>query len=296
MLAFDPDTGKMKWGFQYTPNDPWDYDGMATPILIDTKIDGQDRKLAVVSNRNGFFYAIDRTNGQFVYAFPLVEGINWTSGLDPKTGRPKVNEAMKPKVGGGTVKTIIPALEGGTNWFPPAYDPDLGLFFVAVNQWALDLTAWEKSKLLYKPGDFYQGADYQMYRMGETIGRIKAIDVTNKKVVWEVKSPLPLFSGMLATKGGVLFTGDLRVASWPMMPRVARNSGSSRRGQASMPHRSPMNWTASNMLPFSLDSGVTRPSIIQRRRAGCFGCSPSRVKSTKATCTIPRSSRRCCGR
>ena len=109
MLAFDPDTGKMKWGFQYTPNDPWDYDGMATPILVDTKIDGQDRKLAVVSNRNGFFYAIDRTNGQFVYAFPLVEGINWTSGLDPKTGRPTVNEAMKPKVGGETVKTIIPA-------------------------------------------------------------------------------------------------------------------------------------------------------------------------------------------
>ena len=109
MLAFDPDTGKMKWGFQYTPNDPWDYDGMATPILVDTKIDGQDRKLAVVSNRNGFFYAIDRTNGQFVYAFPLVEGINWTSGLDPKTGRPTVNEALKPKVGGETVKTIIPA-------------------------------------------------------------------------------------------------------------------------------------------------------------------------------------------
>ena len=210
MLAFDPDTGKMKWGFQYTPNDPWDYDGMATPILVDTKIDGQDRKLAVVSNRNGFFYAIDRTNGQFVYAFPLVEGINWTSGLDPKTGRPTVNEAMKPKVGGGTVKTIIPALEGGTNWFPPAYDPDLGLFFVAVNQWGMGLTAWEKSKLLYKPGDFYQGADYTVYQMGETIGRIKAIDVANKKVVWEVESSLPLFSGMLVTKGGVLFTGDLR--------------------------------------------------------------------------------------
>jgi alcohol dehydrogenase (cytochrome c) len=210
MLAFDPDTGKIKWGFQYTPNDPWDYDGMATPILIDTKIDSQDRKLAVVSNRNGFFYAIDRTNGQFVYAFPLVEGINWTSGLDPKTGRPTVNEAMKPKVGGETVKAIVPALEGGTNWFPPAYDPELGLFFVAVNQWSWNLTAWEKSKLLYKPGDFYQGADYTVNQMGETIGRIKAIDVTNKKVAWEVKSPLPLFAGMLVTKGGVLFTGDLR--------------------------------------------------------------------------------------
>ena len=210
MLSLDPDTGKIKWGYQYVPNDPWDYDGMATPILVDTKIDGQDRKVAVVSNRNGYFYAIDRTNGQFVYAVPLVEGINWTSGLDPKTGKPTINAAMKPKIGGGMVKTIVPGLEGGTNWFPPAYDPDLGLFFTGVNQWGMGLTAWDKSKLTYKPGDFYQGADYQMYRMGETIGHIKAIDVANKKVVWEVKSPLPLFSGMLVTKGGVLFTGDQR--------------------------------------------------------------------------------------
>src|SRR5262245_58342995 len=167
MPAFDPDTGKMKWGFQYTPNDPWDYDGMATPILVDAKIDGRDRKLAVVSNRNGCFYAIDRRNGQFVYAFPLVEGLNWPPGIDPKTGKPmNVNDALKPKVGGPQVKTIIPALEGGTNWFPPAYDPELGLFFTSVNQWGMGLTAWEKTKLAYKPGDFYQGADYQVYRMG----------------------------------------------------------------------------------------------------------------------------------
>ena len=210
MLALDPETGKIKWGYQYTPNDPWDYDGMATPILVDATVDGQPRKLGVVSNRNGFFYAIDRTDGKFVYAFPLVEGINWTSGLDPKTGRPTINEALKPKIGQPMVQPIVPGLEGGTNWFPPAYDPDLGLFFVGVNQWGMGLQAWEKSKLTYKPGDFYQGADFQMYRMGDTIGRIKAIDVANKKVAWEVESPLPLFSGMLVTKGGVLFTGDQR--------------------------------------------------------------------------------------
>jgi len=179
MLALDPETGKIKWGYQYTPNDPWDYDGMATPILVDATIDGQPRKLGVVSNRNGFFYAIDRTNGKFVYAFPLVEGINWTSGLDPKTGRPTINEALKPKIGQPMVQPIIPGLEGGTNWFPPAYDPDLGLFFVAVNQWGMGLQAWEKSKLTYKPGDFYQGSDFQMYRMGDTIGRFKAFVVAN---------------------------------------------------------------------------------------------------------------------
>ena len=123
MLALDPNTGKIKWGYQYTPNDGWDYDGMATPILIDTTIDGKPTKAAVVSNRNGFFYAIDRTDGQFLYAIPLVEDINWTTGLDPKTGKPTINEAMKPLANGKTVEKIIPGLEGGTNWFPPAYDP-----------------------------------------------------------------------------------------------------------------------------------------------------------------------------
>jgi alcohol dehydrogenase (cytochrome c) len=210
MLALDPDTGKIKWGYQYTPNDAWDYDGMSTPILVDSKLGDKDRKLAVVSNRNGFFYAIDRNDGQFVYAFPLVDGINWTTGLDPKTGRPTINEEKKPKSGGGTVKPIVPGLEGGTNWFPPAYDPDTGLLYVAVNQWGMGLTAWEKGKLVYKPGDLFMGVDYQMYRMGDTIGRIKAIDIAKQGVVWEIQSPLPLFSGMLVTKGGVLFTGDQR--------------------------------------------------------------------------------------
>jgi alcohol dehydrogenase (cytochrome c) len=210
MLSLDPDTGKIKWGYQYTPNDAWDYDGMATPILVDTTIDGKPAKVAVVSNRNGYFYAIDRTNGKFLYAMPLVEGINWTTGLDPKTGKPTINDAMKPKSNGKIVQPIVPGLEGGTNWFPPAYHPDLGLLFVAVNQWGMGLTSWEKGKLQYKPGDQYMGVDYQMYRMGDTIGHLKAIDVANKKVVWDAPSPLPLFAGLLVTKGGVLFTGDQR--------------------------------------------------------------------------------------
>jgi len=210
MLALDPDSGKMKWGFQYTPNDGWDYDGMSTPILIDTTIDGKPRKAAVVSNRNGYFYAIDRSNGECIYTFPMVEGINWAKGLDPKTCKPIVNEEMKPKTGGAAVEPIIPGLEGGTNWFPPAYDPESGLFFVSVNQWGMGLTAWEKGRLQYKPGDMYMGVDYQMYRMGETIGHLRAVDVANKKIAWDVPSALPLFAGITVTKGGLVFTGDQR--------------------------------------------------------------------------------------
>jgi alcohol dehydrogenase (cytochrome c) len=145
MLALDPNTGKIKWGYQYTPNDDWDYDGMATPILVDTTIEGKPVKAAVVSNRNGYFYAIDRSNGQSLYAIPLIENINWTTGLDPKTGKPTINEAMKPVANGKTVEKIIPGLEGGTNWFPPAYDPSTGVLFVATNQWGMGLTSWEKA-------------------------------------------------------------------------------------------------------------------------------------------------------
>ena len=171
---------------------------------------GSPRRRPSSPTGTDIFYAIDRTDGHFLYAIPLVESINWTTGLDPKTGKPTINEAMKPLANGKTVEKIIPGLEGGTNWFPPAYDPSTGVLFVAINQWGMGLTSWEKGKLQYKPGDVYQGVDYQMYRMGDTIGHVKAIDVANKKVLWDAPSPLPLFSGMLATKGGVLFTGDQR--------------------------------------------------------------------------------------
>jgi len=259
---------------------------MSTPILIDTKIDGKDRKVAAVSNRNGFFYVIDRTNGKFIYAIPLVKGINWTTGLDPETGKPTINEAMKPKIGGGMVKIIVPGLEGGTNWFPPAYDNDLGLFFVAVNQWGMGLTAWDKKKLVYKPGDFFQGADYQMYRMGDTIGRIKAIDIANKKLAWEVESPLPLFSGMLVTKGGVLFTGDLRGRFLAYDAKTGKELWKFQTGSTSTPRRSPMSSMASNMSPFYRASAATRAFITRRPRAACCGCLPSTARSMRAISTI----------
>ena len=209
MLALDPSTGKIKWGYQYTPNDGWDYDGMATPILIDTTIDGKPTKAAVVANRNGFFYAIDRSDGRFLYAMPLVEGINWTTGLDPKTGKPTINEAMKPLATGKTVEKIIPGLEGGTNWFPPAYDPSSGVLFVAVNQWGMGLTSWEKGNCNISPATNIKASTIRCTGW-ETRGDLKAIEVANKKVLWDVPSPLPLFSGILATKGCVVFTGDQR--------------------------------------------------------------------------------------
>jgi alcohol dehydrogenase (cytochrome c) len=159
VLALSPNDGKIKWGYQYTPNDPYDFDEISEHPIINAKVGGQDRKLVVHAARNGFYYALDRTNGSFVVGKQYVDQLNWTTGLDPKTGRPAINEAMKPKNGGPTVEPIVPGLEGGTNWFPPAYNPDLGLAFVPTNQWSMGLTAWKKDKLVYKPGDLYEGVD-----------------------------------------------------------------------------------------------------------------------------------------
>lgn len=210
ILSIDPDTGKINWGFQYTPNDAWDYDGNNAPVLVDLKMDGKVVRALVQSNRNGFLYVLDRTNGRFLDAVPTIEGINWTKGLDPKTGRPSVNEAMRPASGGRTVEPIVPGLEGGTNWFPMAYNPDLGYVFFATNQWAMGMTAKKREEVVYKAGETYMGVDYQMYRTGAHIGMVKAFDVARRRFVWEARNALPLFSGMLATKSGLVFTGDLQ--------------------------------------------------------------------------------------
>ncbi len=208
LIAVNPDTGGIQWGFQYTPNDGWDYDGNNAPILADIIFKGKPVKAALQSNRNGFFYVLDRTNGKFLYATPTVEGINWTSGLDPVTGRPKVNEAMRPLADGKTVVPIVPGLEGGTNWFPMAYNPETKVAFVPTNTWAMSLTGHKPEDIQYEPGKVFMGMDYKMHTLGGSIGRLRAFDVQKRKWLWEIPSPLPVFAGVLATKSGLVFTGD----------------------------------------------------------------------------------------
>lgn len=208
LIALDPDTGKIQWGYQYTPNDGWDYDGNNAPILANLTIGGKPVKAALQTNRNGFFYVLDRTSGKFIYAVPTVDGINWTTGLDPVTGRPTVNEKMRPLADGKPVLPIVPGLEGGTNWFPMAYNPDMGVAFVPTNRWAMALTGYKPEDIKYEAGKVFMGMDYKMHTLGGPIGRLRAFDVAKKKWLWEIASPLPLFAGVLATRSGLVFTGD----------------------------------------------------------------------------------------
>lgn len=208
LLAINPDNGSIQWAYQYTPNDGWDYDGNNAPILADVTVNGKKIKAALQSNRNGFFYVLDRVTGKFVYAEPTIDGINWTNGLDPVTGVPNVNEAMRPLADGKTVVPIVPGLEGGTNWFPMAYNPDMGVAFVPTNRWAMAMTGYLPEDVVYEAGKVYMGMDFKMHRMDGAIGHLKAFDVQKRKWLWQIESPLPLFAGVLATRSELVFSGD----------------------------------------------------------------------------------------
>lgn len=211
-IAIDADKGGIRWGFQYTPWDCWDYDSVSTPVLVDTVLQGKPTKALLHFDKNGFFYVLDRTNGKFIYAEPIVPGINWAKGIDPVTGRPNVNPDFIAQSGGPEVAPIIPSLEGAIDWQPLAYDPKLDYTFFMSNNWAMGYKFWPEDK--FSPptkGEWYLGADYQQYLIpGKETGNFVAFDLKSRKVVWRVTSPAPFWAGSVATSGGLVFTGDMR--------------------------------------------------------------------------------------
>lgn len=125
VLAINPDTGALKWYFQFTPHDLYDYDANETPVLVDVEEGGATRHLLVQANRNGFLYVLDRTNGKFISAAPFVEKLNWAKGVDA-SGRPQLSGRIPTSQG----TYICPGINGATNWFAPSYNPDTGFFYV----------------------------------------------------------------------------------------------------------------------------------------------------------------------
>lgn len=206
-LAIDPDTGEIKWAFQTTPHDGWDYDGVNELVSFDK--DGQ--KLAGTADRNGFFYVLDRTNGKFVNGFPFVSKISWAKGLD-KDGRPiyiKENYPGDPKKAKdgkkGSGVFVVPSFLGGKNQQPVAYSQQTGLFYIPSNEWGMDL--WNEP-VSYKKGAAYLGAGFTIKPIfKDHIGSLKAVDPMSGKTVWEYKNKAPLWGGVLATAGGLVFTG-----------------------------------------------------------------------------------------
>jgi alcohol dehydrogenase (cytochrome c) len=211
-IAIDADSGAIEWGYQYTPWDCWDYDAVSTPVLADVELgEGRVTKALFHHDKNGFFYALDRTNGEFIYGEPIVPGINWTFGLDPATGRPNVNPDMLAASGGPEVGPVIPSLEGAIDWQPLAYNPDLHTLYFMSNQWAMGFKFWTEDQ--FQPptnGEWYLGADYQQYLMSDNPGNFVAFDVVDHEIVWRAVSPAPFWAGAVATSTGLVFTGDMR--------------------------------------------------------------------------------------
>ena len=213
-IALDADTGKLKWHFQFTPGDPYDYDAVQIPVLVDTNWDGRPRKLMMWANRNGFFYVLDRTNGEFLLGRPYVK-VNWASGLDAK-GRP----IQTPQPSG---TATYPGVTGGTNWYSPSYSPRTGLFYVA---------AWEEFGAIfipepseYKEGQrFGGGASVSIVEGGEqpglsrrspvnnytdktAHGAIVAIDPMTGSRKWTFGMYDVTMSGVLSTASDLVFAG-----------------------------------------------------------------------------------------
>ena len=211
-IALKADSGEIEWGFQYTPWDCWDYDAVATPVLVDLEMEGRGFvKTLLHYDKNGFFYALDRTDGKFLYGEPIVPGITWAFGLDPETGRPDVNPDMVAQSGGPEVGPIIPSLEGAIDWQPLSYNPELKLLYFMSNHWAMGYKFWEEGTFAPPTnGEWYLGADYQQYLTSENPGNFVAFDIEKREIVWRQTSPAPFWAGSVATSSGLVFTGDMR--------------------------------------------------------------------------------------
>jgi len=207
-VALDVDTGQIKWSYQSTPHDGWDYDGVNEFVTFD--MDG--KRFGGKADRNGFFYVVDAKNGKLQNAFPFVKKITWASGIDLKTGRPIYNPEGRPGdptkgEDGKKGKTVFaaPGFLGAKNQMPMAYNPQTKLFYVPSNEWGMDI--WNEP-ISYKKGAAYLGAGFTIKpNFDDYIGAMRAIDPKTGKIVWEVKNNAPLWGGVMTTAGGLVFYG-----------------------------------------------------------------------------------------
>jgi len=202
VLAIDPDTGKLKWHFQFTPHDLYDYDATESPVLVDANYKGQPRKLLVQANRNGFLYVLDRTNGAFLSAIQFADKVTWASGIDAK-GRP----ILTGKIPSAEGTEVCPSFAGATNWYSPSYNPEQNrLYFLALQ---------DCGTFFLKPEAFAEGRTYyatgvRHSRAVKSGKKLLAYDLATNKIVWEYQlvGERDSSAGTLSTASGLVFFGD----------------------------------------------------------------------------------------
>jgi alcohol dehydrogenase (cytochrome c) len=217
VVALDADTGKLKWYYQFMPHDEFDWDSVQVPVLVDIPWQGKPAKLMLWANRNGFFYAIDRTTGKFLLGKPFVKQ-NWNIGFDPK-GRPIVSPSLSPKPLGAPY--VQPGTEGATNWYSPSFSPHTGLFY--VSKWDNYSNYSPKSD----PGPWVRNKRYEgaaspvaalhesravppVYRTeAEGYGAVQALDPQTGEKKWDFRMVNYTESGVLSTASDLVFSGGL---------------------------------------------------------------------------------------
>ena len=203
VVALDPDTGRLRWYFQFTPHDLNDWDATETPVLVDATFRGQPRKLLLHGNRNGFFYVLDRLTGEFLLAEPFVKQLTWATGIDPN-GRPILAPNQAPTAEG---TRTCPAVTGATNWPSPSYNADTGLFYLMA---AESCSVFTKNDVWFTQGQSFYGGGTRRSPADVNTKYVRAIDIQTGKVAWEIPglSGGVIASGLMTTAGGLLFFGD----------------------------------------------------------------------------------------
>lgn len=213
-VALDADTGELKWHFQYTPGDYMDYDEVGPQLLLDSEINGEQRKVLAHFGRNGIFYTLDRNNGAYINSVAYVSNLNWTSGIDPKTGKPleyNPEAALQTYAIGaitraGDVATTCPNIQGGTNFFPTAYNPNLGLAYAAGIEGCSDLSVRAVDPADVTAGNIFIGGSGT--NSGEQTGSINAVDVATGAVTATHNTTYPMYGGVMAS-ADLLWAGHM---------------------------------------------------------------------------------------
>jgi alcohol dehydrogenase (cytochrome c) len=204
ILALDAKTGKLKWHYQTTPHDLWDWDATETPMVIDANWQGQPRKLLVQANRNGYFYVWDRTDGKLLLWKPFVNNLTWATGIDAK-GKPIKVAGQEPSAAG---TRVCPSQDGATNWYSPSYNPATGLYYVQSMEKCSVYTKSPQGE--WESGKAYLGGSQRIPQGQNAEASLKAINLQTGSIEWQVPEPGPVqgWGGTLTTSTGLVIVGE----------------------------------------------------------------------------------------
>jgi alcohol dehydrogenase (cytochrome c) len=204
ILALDRKTGSLKWHYQFTPHDLWDWDATQTSVLVDATWHGQPRKLMLHASRNGFFYVFDRRDGKLLLARPFVKNLTWASGIGAD-GRPIKLPNQDPTYAG---TKVCPSQDGATNWFSPSFNPNTGLYYVQTFEKCSIYTKSDQGE--WESGKTYLGGSQRTAPDPKPMRVLRAIDIRSGAIAWELPQPGPGVSwgGTLATATGLVIFGE----------------------------------------------------------------------------------------